>query len=127
MTPPGEQGYSLLEVLVAFAIAASALVVIFGVSSRTADGVTRSRDLATATMVAESLYAESGVSPYLEMAVRSGTYADRFQWRVATFARREAAPVELRQIRVDVSWLDRGKPRAYRLTGIKPKAVRLRP
>ena len=126
MTAHAERGFSLLEALVAFSIAASALVAIFGVSSHTADEVVRSRDLATATMVAESLYAESGASPYVDTAVRTGNYADRFQWRITTFSQGSAAPIELRQIRVDVTWLERGKPRAYRLIGIKPKAVRTR-
>jgi general secretion pathway protein I len=127
MTSRCERGFSVLEVLVAFAIAASALVVIFGVASHTADEDARSRDLATATMLAESLYAESGVSPYVDTPVRSGTYGDRFQWRVTTFTRSETAPMALRQIRIDVSWLDRGKQRAFRFIGLKPKTVRALP
>jgi general secretion pathway protein I len=133
---PRERGYALLEVIVAFAIMAGALLIVFGTMSQTAAAVAHSRDLGTAAALATSLLAESGTRPYITTATRSGMFDERFEWHVATRSRPGPAAsghpagtvdvLELREIRIEVSWSERGMLQTYRLAGLKPDSERER-
>ncbi len=119
------RGFALLEVIVAFAIAAGSLLAIFGASSRTAVAAAKARDLTFAVELATSLYAESGVEPYVETPLRTGESAQRFRWRVTTQERQSASSADrpalrLREVDIEVAWLERGMLQTYRLAGLKP-------
>jgi general secretion pathway protein I len=129
-------GYALLEVIVAFAFMAGALLIVFGTTSQTAAAAAHSRDLGTAAALATSLFAESGTRPYITTATRTGLFDERFKWHVATRPRPGHAAsgrpagaldvLELREIRVEVSWSERGMLQTYRLAGLKPDSERER-
>ena len=74
------QGYSLIEVLVAFTILALALTVLFRIFSGGLRNVDASADYALAVLVAEGKLAEPGVSTPLKIDVAVGVEADIFTW-----------------------------------------------
>ena len=74
------QGYSLIEVLVAFTILALALTVLFRIFSGGLRNVDASADYALAVLVAEGKLAEPGVSTPLQIDTADGVEADKFTW-----------------------------------------------
>ena len=128
-----QTGFSLLEVIVAFAIAAVALGVlsqIFGQGSR---NMSVSRDYDSALMLAESLLAEYGASIDTAEASFSDT-AKQYQWEVSVqpYIARESAPEltstpnddatnqsRLVQIDVMVDWERNGKSRSVNLSSLR--------
>ncbi len=74
------QGYSLIEVLVAFTILALALTVLFRIFSGGLRNVDASADYALAVLVAEGKLAEPGVSTPLQIDTANGVEADKFTW-----------------------------------------------
>jgi len=74
------QGYSLIEVLVAFTILALTLTVLFRIFSGGLRNVDAAADYALAVLVAEGKLAEAGVSIPLQTDSAAGTEADKFNW-----------------------------------------------
>jgi general secretion pathway protein I len=74
------QGYSLIEVLVAFTILALTLTVLFRIFSGGLRNVDAAADYALAVLVAEGKLAEPGVSTPLQTDSAAGTEADKFNW-----------------------------------------------
>ena len=74
------QGYSLIEVLVAFTILALTLTVLFRIFSGGLRNVDAAADYALAVLVAEGKLAEAGVSIPLQTDSAEGTEADKFNW-----------------------------------------------
>ena len=76
-----QYGYSLLEVLVAFALLAAALSVLLGALSTAARQVGRAEDEGRARLHAQSLLAGLGIESPLVSGQRSGDWDDgRYQW-----------------------------------------------
>jgi len=122
-----EQGFSLLEVLVAFSILAVTLGVllnIFGGGIRLA-GV--SDDSARAASLAQSRLVQVGVAEELIEGETRGDFDDRFRWvvRVQPYAvldeeiDAENLPVQLYLVNVRVEWNDGGRPRSLALTTLR--------
>lgn len=124
-----QSGYSLLELIVAFAIAASALIAVFSVASRGA-AVTRSaRDLTAASLLARSLYAETEEPDLSRAPLRQGVHAGRYRWRVTTQERPASdatSRLPLREVVVEVSWPRGGGSDEYVLSGLQPDLASLR-
>lgn len=76
----GEQGFSLIEALVAFAILAMAGLALSAAVMTGLDSARRARDAALAMSIAQSQLAVLEANPALGLGVRHGT-ADRFGWR----------------------------------------------
>ncbi len=81
MTKPS-QGFSLLEILVAFVLLALAMAVLMQIFSSSLNGATVADRYAKATMLAESKLASAGVEEALKEGTTSGTYDDMFNWAV---------------------------------------------
>ena len=82
--PQGEAGFTLVEVIVAFAILALALGVLMFIIS---DGIQRSAQAelaAEAASLAQSLLAQAAAETPLRSGERAGQFDDRRRWRLRT-------------------------------------------
>jgi general secretion pathway protein I len=123
-----QHGYSLLELIVAFAIASGALIAVLGIASRGAAATRNARDLTAATLLAQSLFAETEAAELVRSAARFGTHAGRYRWEVTTRERRDPpveSPLPLREVVVEVSWPRGAGTGSYRLVGLKPDLAAL--
>ncbi|MBI1733230.1 MAG: general secretion pathway protein GspI [Gammaproteobacteria bacterium] len=120
-------GFSLLETLVAFSIAALALGVIFQIYARGTASVVQAGDYARAVAIAESRMTELSAADAPGIAA-SGVAAERYLWTIETGPYQDGAPAELdsllrlRRVDVEVRWEDRGKARSFRLSTLKPES-----
>ena len=119
-------GFSLLEILVAFAIMALALGVLYhalGTSVRAAAEADRHT---RAVLTAESLLAQHDSVPAGGLG-RAGSTPDGFTWRVASepypVAGESDPPWLLQRVSVEVRWADRGRERDFRLVSLRPEAA----
>jgi len=128
MSPSKQHGYSLLELIVAFAIASSSLIAVLGIASRSAALTRGARDLTAATLLAQSLYAETEDPALLRSPLRQGVSANRYRWQVSTREQAQSAtsPLPLREVVVEVSWPRNGDVETYRLAGLAPDLAALR-
>ena len=126
MVSANENGYSLLELIVAFAIATSALTAVFGVASRSSAVTRQAKDLTVASLLAASLYAEAETPSLVRVAARRGIHGERYRWQVTT--RDHASKgLSLREVVVEVSWPGVRGDATYRLAGLKPDATNREP
>jgi general secretion pathway protein I len=76
-----QQGYSLIEVIVAFALLAAALTLLLGTLSGAAKQVRDSETYSRAALYAQSVLAIQGVEAPLQPGRQTGQFDDgRFQW-----------------------------------------------
>ena len=115
-------GFTLLEVLVAVAIVAIALVAFMGLHLHSLDDTIRAQDLTTAVLLAQGKLAAMGEFP--ETGEAGGKFAgpelERFQWATAVTERTLDAlgagkPVAVRHLEVMVRWVDGQQLRHYTL------------
>lgn len=104
---PEADGFTLVEVLVAFAIAALGLAALMQVFATGLRSAATAENYARATMLAESRLASVGVEQPLAAGESSGDFEDGYRWRVVITPYQEAemdALVEVFQVNVTVSW-----------------------
>jgi general secretion pathway protein I len=112
-----QRGYTLIEVLVAFAVLALALTLLLGTLSGATRQVRWSADAGRAALHAQSLLAQTGVGEALQPGRSDGVFEEgRYRWllEVAPYAdplRPAPATVEpftsqLMQLRLQVEWGD---------------------
>ena len=110
-----QSGFTLLEVIVAFALLALALTLLLGSLSGATRQVRNADDAGRAALHAQSLLAQAGTGVALQSGVREGEWEDgRFHWRlqVSPYAdpTRIAAALPgpgasgLLQLQLDVRW-----------------------
>jgi len=106
-------GFTLLEVLVAVAIVAIALVAFMGLHLRSLDATIRAQDLTTAVLLAQGKMATMGEFPDTgaEQGKFEGPDLERFQWATAVTAHTLDAldggqTVTVRRLEVTVFWAD---------------------
>jgi general secretion pathway protein I len=111
-----QQGFSLLEILVAFSILALSLGVLMQIFSGATRNADLARDQTRATALAQSLLASTHIEPVLAASGNGGTTDDGLRWRieVAPFedanemdappAIATAAPLDLWLIKARVAW-----------------------
>ena len=111
MTPdrrPDSRGFTLIEVLVAFALVA----LILGAALRLVSGGLNDSDAAErhtlAVLVAESRIAELGATAPLEPGVSEGIADDGYRWRreIRRLDGEDDDPLPLYSVTVDVVWDD---------------------
>jgi general secretion pathway protein I len=75
-----QQGFSLIEILVAFMILAMSLTVIFRIFSGGLRNISLAEDYARAQMIAESQLSSIGVITPLQTGTTTGEWGERFRW-----------------------------------------------
>jgi general secretion pathway protein I len=121
---PRAAGFTLLEVLVAVAIVALALVTFMGLHLRSLDATIRAQDLTTAVLLAQGKMATMGEFPETgeEQGKFEGPELERFQWATAVTEHTLEAlseggvqPVTVRHLAVTVFWADGQQTHHYTL------------
>ena len=114
-----QRGYTLIEVIVAFALLAAALTLLLGTLSGAARQVRGARDAGRAALYAQSLMAQVGVGEPLKPGTRNGEFEDgRYRWSVdiqrwsdpaqPADAMRDPAAPRLLEVRLGIEWGDAG-------------------
>jgi len=124
MHTPRQSGFSLLEVLVAFAILSMSLGVLYQAFSNSLRNVGTSGDYTRAMIIAEARLAEVMAEVPLNVGSDQGEVDNRYQWK--TMVQRydytgenivsEFIPY---QVEVVVSWQDGKTTRQYDLTTLR--------
>lgn len=120
-----DRGFTLIEVLVAFSIAALALGVLFQIYAKGTASAILGKEYNEALMVAESRLATLGITESLETMELSGTESDRYQWQITLRDYEQpdpsvVMPLTLKQVTLQVSWESKGKRRDITLHTLKP-------
>jgi general secretion pathway protein I len=125
-----QRGYTLIEVIVAFALLAGALTLLLGTLSGAARQVRGSADAGRAALYAQSLMAEVGVGEPLQPGSKNGEFEDgRYRWaldiqrwtdpaRPGNAAADPAAPTLL-EVRLGIEWGDGGPSRRLLLRSLR--------
>lgn len=123
------RGFTLIEVLVAFAILALALGVLLQVFSGGLKNARVSQAYTTAALLAESKLAAVGAEEPLAEGQSAGRFDDRFQWRVdvrpyeeaggSSAADPDAWPVSAFEVAVTVSWDEGDEERSVSLSTLR--------
>ena len=115
-------GFTLLEVLVAVAIVAIALVTFMGLHLRSLDATIRAQDLTTAVLLAQGKIATMGEFPNTgeEQGKFEGPELERFQWATSVTEHTLDAldggqTVTVRHMEVTVFWADGQQTHHYTL------------
>ena len=99
-----ESGFTLIEVLVAFTIAALCLGAVFQLLTTSLSGLRGSAAYAHATQLAESRLESVGIAEPLVPGTTSGRFDEQFAWQMQT----DPLPgTKLYRVRLTVSWRDR--------------------
>ena len=121
-----QRAFTLLEVLVAFAIAALALVVLMRVFSAGVRLSSAAQDYSRASMLAESLLAQAGMQYGLEDSPISGSFDERFEWVMEmTPYTLEDEPisdqgaVRLVKLALTIRWKEGVQPRSLELSSLR--------
>jgi general secretion pathway protein I len=123
-----QQGFSLLEILIAFSIMALSLGILLKIFSGGINTASVAEEYTTAVQIAESLLVQTGVETPLQQGEMSGVENDRFYWLVSvspyTSMMEDFDPAlsatALFQVKVMVTWGDdRERDRQVELTTLR--------
>jgi general secretion pathway protein I len=121
-----QTGYTLIEVLVAFMILALALTVLLRIFSGGLRNVSVSSDYATATLIAESRLAATGIDIPLTPGETAGIEGERFEWTVSVQDyqpwpgyRSAAKGVDAYSVTVTVEWPNGNNTRSVGLSTVR--------
>lgn len=114
-----QRGYTLIEVIVAFALLAGALTLLLGSLSGAARQVRNSADAGRAALHAQSLMAQIGVGVPIQPGSSNGEFDDgRYRWALQIQrwndpARRADVPIDpgaptLLEVRLGIEWGEGG-------------------
>lgn len=130
-------GFSLLEILVAFAIMAVALTIVLRIFGTGVNVAVNAEDYTGAVQIAESLLARAGVEFPLQAGKSAGIEGGKFDWEVTVTPvvvslprarpkfksqqqNEESNPLQLMRVKVSVFWLGNGgNRRVVELSGLK--------
>ena len=121
------RGFSLLEVLVAFAILALALGVLLQIFANSLRAVSSSEEYTHATLLAESKLATVGREIPLEEGETEGEFDDKYRWRVNIQPYQweedgeivENLAADIFQVNVEVYWGEQPRQRSVPLTTLR--------
>ena len=121
-----QSGYTLIEVLVAFMILALALTVLLRIFSGGLRNVSVSSDYATATLIAESRLAATGIDIPLTPGETAGIEGERFEWTVSVQDyqpwpgyRSASQAVDAYRVTVTVEWPNGNNTRSVGLSTVR--------
>ncbi len=119
--PGGNEGFTLLEVIVAVTIMGvgiAALAALFSGGLRLAGG---SRDVAAASMYASQRLEEALLSPEPSVGRSSGEFGEKYRWtmRAEELPPEDDIPFRATRIEVSVGWDEAGSPRSVDLTAVR--------
>ncbi|WP_394752044.1 prepilin-type N-terminal cleavage/methylation domain-containing protein [Crenothrix sp.] len=126
MSSHKHQGFSLLEILIAFTILAFSLTILLRIFSTGVNSAVMSEEYTAAVQIAESLMAKTGVESKPKNGQTSGVENDKYRWEVSVspfnfvvgkFQMKSTA--ELFKVDAIVSWGDDDNDRQVRLTTLK--------
>ncbi|KJV06621.1 general secretion pathway protein GspH [Methylocucumis oryzae] len=111
-----QQGFSLLEILIAFAILAISLTILLKIFSAGTNTAIVAEEYTTAVQIAESLMTQVGVATRIQPGETSGDENERYHWRILiTPYLPDPNLVDIKQLKllmyqvvVTVSWSDGG-------------------
>ncbi len=124
MSPTRQSGFSLLEVLVAFAILSMSLGILYQAFSNSLRNVGTSGDYSRAMIIAEARLAEAMADVPINEGSDQGEVEGRYQWKVMV-QRYEYEGEEIvsrftpYQVEVVVSWQDGKHTREYQLSTLR--------
>ena len=104
-----QQGFSLLEILVAFSILAISLGILLKIFSSGVNTAVIAENYTVATQIAESLMAKTGIETPLTEGERSGVEDETYHWQVnvsqlSPDVFEEGVMIELMAVQVIVDW-----------------------
>lgn len=107
-----QQGFSLLEILIAFTILALSLSILLKIFSSGVLTASVAEEYTAAVQIAESLMAKTGVETVLQATQASGVENDKYHWQlgVSPFVFNPEQidttllPVQVFKVRVTVNW-----------------------
>lgn len=109
-----QQGFSLLEILIAFSILALSLGILLKIFSSGVNTAVVAEDYSVAVQIAESLMAATGIEKPLQAGQESGLENDKYHWLVEVSPFQfnpehiglETMTAALFKVKVTVSWSD---------------------
>lgn len=115
-----QNGFSLLELLVAFSITTMVLITLYQLHIKGNKIALLGQDYAQAVVIAESMLAEFDGSQSLQ---RASGQVNRFQWQrqIQAYLPEQESLLPLVRVEVSVSWLTAGQPRIIQLSTLKPR------
>lgn len=119
-----DNGFTLIEVLVALAILATVLGVAYSVFSDSLQRMQTSDQRRIAAMHAQSKLALLGKETTLENEPRTGAFDDRFTWSLSVSdygddADRENWPLAAKLVALTVSWGDGSRNHAFTISTLR--------
>jgi prepilin-type N-terminal cleavage/methylation domain-containing protein len=125
--PASNSGFTLLEVIVAFTIAATALGLLFRIQASSTATALLSEEYHDATSLAQTLIAEHSVTGRLLSFTRTGSMG-KYNWTVRAepypgapaAGTEQRPPYRLRSIAAEVTWASRDRTRRVALGTVKP-------
>jgi general secretion pathway protein I len=120
------QGFTLLEVLIAFVIVSMSMGVLYQIYARGTTSAILGKEYATAIAIAESRLAELRISKALDHTALSGIENNKYQWEITITdytddtAQGFETPLQLKEVEFKVYWDSRGKQRLVSLHSLRP-------